>query len=104
MNIIGYVRVSTVKQGESGLGLDAQLSAIDLYAKANAGKVLTLYREVESGKNNERPELHKALAHAKRAKARLVIAKLDRLARNVHLVSGLMQSGVDFIACDNLNA
>jgi len=104
MKIIGYVRVSTAKQGESGLGLDAQLAAIDLYGKANGGEVVTIYREVESGKNNERPELHKALNHAKRAKARLVIAKLDRLARNVHLVSGLMQSGVDFIACDNPNA
>jgi DNA invertase Pin-like site-specific DNA recombinase len=104
MKVIGYIRVSTAKQGESGLGLDAQLSSIDLYAKANAGEVLQIYREIESGTNSERPQLAKAVAHAKRAKARLVIAKLDRLARNVHMVSGLMQSGVDFIACDNPNA
>ena len=104
MKIIGYIRVSTVKQGESGLGLEAQLSAIDLYAKGNGGEVVKVYREVESGTDNTRPELLKAVAHAKRMKARLVIAKLDRLARNVHLVSGLMESGVDFIACDNPNA
>jgi DNA invertase Pin-like site-specific DNA recombinase len=96
--------VSTVKQGESGLGLEAQLAAIDLYAKGNGGEIVHLYREVESGTNSGRPELAKAIKHAKRIGARLVIAKLDRLARNVHLVSGLMQSGVDFIATDNPNA
>jgi DNA invertase Pin-like site-specific DNA recombinase len=104
MKLIAYVRVSTQKQGESGLGLEAQNAAIDLYAKAAGGDVVAIYREIESGTNSERPELAKAVAHAKRVKARLVIAKLDRLARNVHLVSGLMESGVDFVACDNPNA
>src|SRR5437588_663825 len=101
--LIGYVRVSTQKQGESGLGLEAQQAAIDLYAKANGGTFVAAYREVESGTDSGRPELAKAVAHAKRIKGRLVIAKLDRLARNVHLVSGLMESGVDFIACDQPN-
>jgi hypothetical protein len=62
------------------------------------------YTEVESGKRADRPELRKALAHAKRSRATLVIAKLDRLSRNVHFLSGLMESGVDFIACDNPHA
>jgi DNA invertase Pin-like site-specific DNA recombinase len=101
---IGYVRVSTVKQGESGLGLEAQLAAIDLYAHANSVEVMHIYREVESGRNSDRPELAKALKHAKRIGARLIIAKLDRLARNVHFVSGLMESGVDFVATDNPHA
>lgn len=104
MRMIGYTRVSTQKQGDSGLGLEAQLAAIDLYAKANAGDVAHVYREIESGTDNKRPELARAVAHAKRIKGRLVIAKLDRLARNVHLVSGLMESGIDFIACDNPTA
>lgn len=104
MKLIGYIRVSTTKQGESGLGLEAQQAAIDLYGKANNGQFVQIYREVESGTDSTRPELAKALAHAKRIKARLVIAKLDRLARNVHFVSGMMESGVDFIACDNPNA
>jgi len=104
MKLIGYVRVSTAKQGESGLGLEAQLKAIDLYAAGNDGELVQVYREVESGTNSARPELAKAIKHAKRIGARLVIAKLDRLARNVHLVSGLMQSGVDFIATDNPHA
>lgn len=104
MKFIGYIRVSTQKQGDSGLGLEAQLSAIDGHAKGNAGEVVTVYREVESGTDNARPELAKAVAHAKRIRARLVIAKLDRLARNVAFVANLMESGVDFVACDNPNA
>jgi DNA invertase Pin-like site-specific DNA recombinase len=104
MRLIGYVRVSTEKQGQSGLGLEAQLSAIDLYGKANGGEVVKVYREVESGTDSTRPQLSAAVAHAKRIRGRLVIAKLDRLARNVHLVSGLMESGVDFIAVDNPHA
>ncbi len=99
--LIGYVRVSTARQGESGLGLDAQMKAIADYAASVNGSVETTYREVESGTNSERPQLAKAIAHAKRMKAKLVIAKLDRLGRNVHFVSGLMEAKVDFIACDN---
>ncbi len=102
--IVGYIRVSTQKQGESGLGLDAQETALQGYAKAYNGAIAKTYREVETGKRSDRPELAKALAHAKRLGAVLVIAKLDRLARNVHFVSGLMESGVDFVACDNPHA
>ncbi len=99
---IAYLRVSTQKQGDSGLGLEAQESAIARYA-AN-GTVLATFREVESGKRSDRPELRKALDMAKRTGATLVIAKLDRLARNVHFISGLMDSGVEFVACDNPTA
>ncbi|MBL8883860.1 MAG: recombinase family protein [Hyphomicrobium sp.] len=95
---IAYLRVSTQKQGDSGLGLEAQESAIARYT--TNGTVLATFREVESGKRSDRPELRKALDMAKRTGATLVIAKLDRLARNVHFISGLMEAGVDFVACD----
>lgn len=103
---IGYLRVSTQRQGDSGLGLAAQEAAVLAYS-AVIGSVLAMYTEVETGKRDHlenRPELQKALAHAKRAKATLVVAKLDRLTRSVAVVSALHQSGVDFIACDNPNA
>jgi DNA invertase Pin-like site-specific DNA recombinase len=103
-DIISYYRVSTRKQGDSGLGLEGQQSAVEAYAKATGGRIVATYREVESGKLAERPELNRALAHAKRSKATLVVAKLDRLARNVAFLSTMMRAGVDFIACDNPNA
>jgi DNA invertase Pin-like site-specific DNA recombinase len=99
--IIAYYRVSTRKQGDSGLGLEGQKAAIEAYAKLKNGKILAAYTEVESGKIADRQELNKALAHARRSKATLVVAKLDRLARNVAFLSKLMESGVDFVACDN---
>lgn len=102
--IIAYYRVSTRQQGESGLGLEGQKAAVEAFAKQTGARILTSYREVESGKLAERPELIRALAHAKRSKATLVVAKLDRLARNVAFLSALMRSGVDFIACDNPHA
>jgi DNA invertase Pin-like site-specific DNA recombinase len=102
--LVAYYRVSTQKQGASGLGLDAQVAAVDAYARANDAAILAVYREVESGRRADRPELAKAVAHAKRSGATLVIAKLDRLARNVHFLSGLMESGVEFVACDNPHA
>ena len=103
-DIIAYYRVSTRQQGESGLGLEGQKAAVEQYAKATGARILASYREVESGKLAERPELARALAHAKRSKATLVVAKLDRLARNVAFLSKLMEAGVDFTACDNPNA
>ena len=103
VKVVAYYRVSTAKQGASGLGLDAQRAAVAAWTAAGAA-VLAGYTEVESGKRADRPELGKALAHAKRSRATLVIAKLDRLSRNVHFLSGLMESGVDFIACDNPHA
>lgn len=102
--IVAYYRVSTKRQGESGLGLDGQTTAVTAYAASVAGAIVATYREVESGKNNDRPQLAKAIAHAKRIKGRLVIAKLDRLARNVAFVANLMESGVDFACCDNPHA
>lgn len=102
--LITYYRVSTQRQGDSGLGLEAQQHAVELFAKSNGATVAASFTEVESGKKNNRPELAKAIAEAKRLGARLCIAKLDRLARNVHFVSGLMESGVDFFAADNPNA
>jgi DNA invertase Pin-like site-specific DNA recombinase len=101
MKAISYIRVSTQKQGKSGLGLEAQVAAIDAYTGQNGLEIVATYREIESGKVNDRPQLAKALAHAKKAKAALVVAKLDRLARNVAFVSQVMDSGVEFVACDN---
>ena len=97
---VAYFRVSTDRQGKSGLGLEAQRKAVIDHINGNGARVLAEYTEVESGKKTSRPELTKALAHCKANGAVLVIAKLDRLARNVHFVSGLMESGVDFMAVD----
>jgi DNA invertase Pin-like site-specific DNA recombinase len=99
--LVGYVRVSTKGQGESGLGLEAQQAAIDAYAAYHGGNVVRVYTEVESGKRTDRPQLAAALAHAKRSRATLVVAKLDRLARNVAFLSRIMEAKADFVACDN---
>src|ERR1035438_3194510 len=99
--IIAYYRVSTKQQGESGLGLEGQETAVQNYARQTGATIKASYVEVESGKLADRPELLKALAHARRSKATLVVAKLDRLARNVAFLSDLMDSKVAFIACDN---
>lgn len=100
MKFVGYCRVSTDKQGRSGLGLEAQEAAIRAHVAAAGGQLATIYVEVESGRRKDRPQLAKALAHAKRLKAALVIAKLDRLARNLAFIANLMEAGVDFTACD----
>jgi DNA invertase Pin-like site-specific DNA recombinase len=102
--LIAYYRVSTKRQGQSGLGLEGQRAAVEAYAKQHGAKIVTSYTEVESGKRADRPELAKAIPHAKLAKAKLVVAKLDRLARNVAFLSSLMESGCDFVACDNPHA
>jgi len=96
-----YYRVSTAKQGESGLGMDAQHAAVNGYIQANGGTIIAEFTETESGKKaKNRPALLAALEICRKQKATLVIAKLDRLARNVHFISGLMESGVNFIAVD----
>jgi len=97
---IGYLRVSTEKQGQSGLGLDAQRKAIEDYLNGGRWELLAEYVEIESGKRSDRPELAKALAHSKATGATLVIAKLDRLSRNMAFISNLMESGVEFVAAD----
>ncbi len=104
MKIIAYYRVSTQKQGATGLGMDSQRNMMEMFIKSNAGELIASYEEVESGKRADRPQLHKALAHAKSIGAKLVIAKLDRLARNVAFLSSLMESGADFVAIDNPHA
>ena len=95
---ISYLRVSTDRQGRSGLGLDAQQEAISNYL--NSGKLLKEFVEVESGKNSDRPKLQAALEACQRTGATLLIAKLDRLSRNVAFTANLMDSGVEFVACD----
>lgn len=98
---IPYYRVSTERQGQSGLGLDAQRKAVRDFAVFNKLKLLDEYTEIESGKNNRRPILLKVLEQCKENNALLLIAKLDRLGRNVAFISKLMESDVDFVAVDN---
>lgn len=97
---IAYYRVSTAKQGRSGLGLEAQRHAVSSYLAGVAGHVEAEFIEVESGKRKDRRELRLAIARARSTKATLIIAKLDRLARNLSFISALMESGVQFVCCD----
>ena len=98
---VAYFRVSTQAQGASGLGLDAQRQAVSRHVAACGGALVGEFQEVESGKRNDRPEIAAALAACRLRRATLVIAKLDRLARNVAFISSLMEAGVEFVACDN---
>jgi DNA invertase Pin-like site-specific DNA recombinase len=102
---IAYYRVSTQRQGTSGLGLDAQRDAVAAYVSSGrGGSLVGEFTEIETGKGanalDRRPQLRHALEACKQQGAGLIIAKLDRLARNVHFVSGLMESRVKFVACD----
>ncbi len=97
---ISYLRVSTARQGASGLGLEAQREAVSHYLNGGRWQLVQEIVEVESGKRNDRPAIAEALRLCRLHKATLVIAKLDRLARNVHFISSLMESGVEFVACD----
>lgn len=96
---VAYYRVSTDKQGLKGLGMDAQREAVARFM-AGREELAAQFIEVESGRKNNRPQLLAALAECRKRRAVLVIAKLDRLARNVHFISGLMNSDVEFIAVD----
>jgi DNA invertase Pin-like site-specific DNA recombinase len=100
MRTINYYRVSTAKQGRSGLGLEAQRAAIEAFCASRGCEPLKEYTEVESGKRNDRPELIKALHHAKVTGATLVIAKLDRLSRNMAFLATLQDAGTKFMAAD----
>lgn len=97
---IAYLRVSTQRQGLSGLGIEAQREAVSRHAVAAGGSVVAEFMEVESGRKASRPQLAAALAACRARRCVLLIARLDRLARNVHFVSGLMEAGVEFIAAD----
>ncbi len=97
---IAYYRVSTMRQGKSGLGLEAQKNAVADYLNGGRWSLLDEVTEVESGTRSDRPALANALALCRLHKATLLVAKMDRLSRNLHFLSGLMESGVDFIACD----
>lgn len=97
---VSYFRVSTQKQGRSGLGLEAQREAVTVYLNGGNWTVLIEFTEVESGRKAERPELAKALDMCRLTGATLVIAKLDRLARDAHFLLGLQKAGVEFVACD----
>lgn len=96
---VAYYRVSTDRQGASGLGLDAQRAAVASFVSGR-GELAAEFTEIESGRRNDRPELHAAMTACQRQRATLVIAKLDRLARNVAFIANLMESGVEFVAVD----
>lgn len=97
---VAYYRVSTAKQGASGLGLEAQRRTVAEYLKAASGDLVGEFEEIESGKRSDRPALAQAIERCRLTGARLLIAKLDRLSRNVHFLTGLEEEGVDFVACD----
>jgi DNA invertase Pin-like site-specific DNA recombinase len=99
---IGYIRVSTTKQGRSGLGLEAQQGALQRFAEAEGFAFAETFTEVESGKHGDdhRPELAKALERARKAKAPIIVAKLDRLSRDVHYISRLLKHRVPFIVTE----
>ncbi|MFI0426700.1 MAG: recombinase family protein [Flavobacterium sp.] len=98
---IAYYRVSRKEQGISGLGLSAQRSSVQKYVSGQEGIILNEYTEIETGTSKrQRVEIHKAIKQAKNENAVLIIAKLDRLARNVNFVSSLMDAGIEFLAVD----
>jgi DNA invertase Pin-like site-specific DNA recombinase len=101
--LVAYYRVSTQQQGRSGLGLEAQRTTVANFAKAEGLTVVAEFTEVETGKGadalDRRPQLKAALRHAKRAKAPICVAKLDRLSRDVAFISGLMAQRVPFVVC-----
>jgi DNA invertase Pin-like site-specific DNA recombinase len=97
---IAYYRVSTSKQGKSGLGREAQEAAVTAYLNGGRWKLVAEFQEVESGKRSDRPELDKALAACRLHRAKLVVAKVDRLTRSVAFLSRLLEAGVDVLFCD----
>ena len=96
---VSYFRVSTECQGKSGLGLEAQQAAVNSFT-AQGGEIVAEFIEVESGKRSDRPQLALAIAEAKRQGATLLIAKLDRLSRNLAFIANLLESGVEVTSAD----
>jgi DNA invertase Pin-like site-specific DNA recombinase len=101
---VSYLRVSTARQGARGLGIEAQRQAVETFAHAQGGPIVAEYVEVETGKGHDaldrRPKLAAALDHARRLKVPVVVAKLDRLGRDVHFISGLMVNRVPFLVAE----
>ncbi len=97
---VSYLRVSTTRQGADGLGIEAQRKAVEDYLNGGRWRMLAEHVEVESGGRNDRPELTKALATCQLRRAKLIIAKLDRLSRDAHFLLGLEKAGVDFVCAD----
>jgi DNA invertase Pin-like site-specific DNA recombinase len=104
ISAIAYIRVSTARQGRSGLGLEAQQTALARFAEAEGYKLVQTFEEVETGKGSDaldrRPQLSAALKAAKQHKAPIIVAKLDRLSRDVHFISGLMSHKTPFIVAE----
>lgn len=98
--VVAYYRVSTDRQGRSGLGLEGQRAAVEAHCTRRGATIAREFVEVESGRNDARPKLAEALAYARRSKAALLVAKLDRLSRSVRFIATVLDSGVEFAACD----
>lgn len=98
--VVTYLRVSTDRQGRSGLGVEGQRSAVEAYVARTRATIVREFVEVESGRHDDRPKLGEALAFARRAKATLLVAKLDRLSRSVQFIATVLNSGVEFAAAD----
>ncbi len=100
MKYVAYYRVSTQKQGKSGLGLEAQQKMVNDFVAINGGEIVAEYTEVESGKNSDRPELIQAMKHASLVGGRLLVGKLDRLSRDLNFITSLQKNRVDFVVSD----
>ncbi|MEP7452733.1 recombinase family protein [Phyllobacterium sp. SB3] len=103
MQYVAYYRVSTKKQSKSGLGLEAQKQMVEAFAEAN-GQLIADFVEVESGRNDQRVELIRAMAFAKKSGASLLIAKLDRFSRRVSFIATMMEKGVPLVIAEMPNA
>jgi len=101
---VAYYRVSTLRQGATGLGIDAQRETVQRFLNGGDWKLVGEFVETESGKKNDRPQLDAAIELCKKTKATLVVAKLDRLSRNLAFITNMMDSKVDFVAADNPHA